>query len=165
LGGRIEDLQNRSLNVVTLIEVQNRQRAVRFDLPWLRKFAARALPEAAEHSADGKFALRDLPEIEIAVVSDKVIARVHRQFMGLPDPTDVITFGHGEIVMSAGTAQVRAAEFAHSIEAELGLYTVHGLLHLNGFEDATARDAGRMHKIQDRIWRSCLAQLQPPHRK
>jgi probable rRNA maturation factor len=147
------------------IEVQNRQRAVQFDLSWLRKFASSALFAAAECSADGRFALCNLREIEVAIVSDRVIARVHRQFMALPDPTDVITFDHGEIVMSAETARSRASEFGHSIEAELGLYTVHGLLHLNGFEDATARDAGRMRKTQDRIWRSCLAQLQPPPSK
>jgi len=147
------------------IEVHNRQRGVRLDLAWLRKFAAEALPAALEHSDDGWFALRDLEEVEVAIVSDKVIARVHAEFMSLPDPTDVITFAHGEIVISADTAQFRAAEFGHSIEAEIGLYTVHGLLHLNGFEDADARDAERMHKTQDCIWRACLEKLPSPKPK
>lgn len=143
------------------IEVHNRQRAVRLDLAWLRKFAATALPLAMEHSDDGRFALRDLAEIEVVIVSDRVIARVHEQFMSLPDATDVITFEHGEIVISAETALARSSEFGHSVEAEIGLYTVHGLLHLNGFEDADARDAERMHKTQDRIWRASLAKLPP----
>ncbi len=144
-----------------VIEVHNRQRRVPLDLQWLRDFAAAALPVALKHSADGRFALRSLDAVEVAIVSDRVIARVHQQFMALPDPTDVITFDHGEIVVSADTARARAAEFGHSVEAELGLYTVHGLLHLNGFEDAAARDAERMHKTQDRIWRACLAELPP----
>jgi probable rRNA maturation factor len=144
------------------IGMHNRQRGVRLDLPWLRRFAGLALPAAVPHSANGAFALRLIEEIEVAIVSDRTIARVHRQFMALPDPTDVITFAHGEIVMSAETAQMRAPEFGHSTEEELALYTVHGLLHLNGFEDATSQDAARMRKIQNRIWKECLVQIPSP---
>lgn len=148
-----------------VIEVHNRQRGVRLNLPWLKRFAEAALPVAADVSDDQRFDLRELPIVEVAIVSDRVIARVHQQFMSLPDPTDVITFEHGEIVVSADTAVARASEFGHSVEEELALYTVHGLLHLNGFEDADARDAERMHKTQDRIWRACLEKLPSPNLK
>lgn len=144
------------------IDVQNRQRAVRLDLGWLRRFAAVALAECVKHSADGRFALAALPEVEVAIVSDRVIARVHREFMDIPGATDVITFEHGEIVASAQTAQVHAAGFGHPVEVELALYTVHGLLHLNGYEDASPRAATAMHKVQDRVLKTCLAQLPPP---
>ena len=144
---------------ITLI---NRQRRVPFKLGWLRRFAWLALAQCREESADGAFALKHLPEVEVAIVSDRVIGRVHKEFMNIPGATDVITFEHGEIVMSADTAKAYAAEHGHSVEEELALYTVHGLLHLNGFEDATSRDAARMHKVQDRIWKACLAQLPTP---
>ena len=144
------------------IHVQNRQRAVPVDLAWLRRFAAVALEKCAPYSADRGFALMHLPEIEVALVSDRVIARVHREFMGLPGATDVITFAHGEIVISAQTAQLYAQEYRHPLAHELALYTVHGLLHLNGYEDATARAAARMHRTQDRILRACLALLPSP---
>jgi probable rRNA maturation factor len=144
------------------ISLHNRQRAVRLDLPWLRRFAAIALPECAEVSADGRWALRGIAEVEVALVSDRVIDRVHREFMGIAGATDVITFRHGEIVISAETARARAPEFGHAAEEEIALYTVHGLLHLNGFEDAASRDAARMRKAQDRIWRACLQRLPKP---
>jgi probable rRNA maturation factor len=141
------------------ITVHNRQRGVRVNLPWLRRFAEVALPICAEHSADGRFALRGMEEVEVVIVSDRVIAGVHERFMNIAGPTDVITFEHGEIVMSAQTAQVYAARYGQSLDHELALYTVHGLLHLNGYDDSTARDAARMRQLQQRIVRTCLAQL------
>jgi probable rRNA maturation factor len=142
------------------ITIFNRQRRVRFDLGWLRRCAAAAV--APCFAARSGTTVEIPAEVEVSIVSDRVIARVHRDFMGLPDPTDVITFQHGEIVASADTAQARAAELGHSVEAELSLYIVHGLLHLNGFDDASPRDAARMRKVQHRIWRACLESLPPP---
>ena len=136
------------------ISVQNRQRRVRYSLPWLRRFA-----EAAWGPCDVTTATPLADEVEVTIVSDKTIAQVHLDFMGLPEATDVITFHHGEIVASAETAQARGAELGHSVEAELGLYIVHGLLHLKGFDDTSAREAARMHRVQHRIWQACLAAL------
>ena len=144
------------------IIVQNRQRPVRFDVRWLRRLASLALEKCRAHSADGAFALKQLAEIGVVIVSDRTIARLHSDFMGIAGPTDVITFAHGEIVMSAQTAALHAAEHTHPIERELALYTVHGLLHLNGFEDATSRDADRMQKVQTRLLDECLARLPLP---
>ena len=144
------------------IILQNRQRAVRLDLAWLRRFAPLALEKCREVSDDGKFALKGLDEISVAIVSDRMIARLHVEFMGIPGATDVITFEHGEIVMSAPTAALYAAEHGHRVEQELALYTIHGLLHLNGFDDATSRDAARMQKVQTRVLKECLAMLPKP---
>ncbi len=137
---------------------------MRFDLAWLRRVAAAAVEKCCDVSADGRFALKALDEVEVAVVSDRTIARVHRDFMAIPGATDVITFAHGEIVMSAETARANAREYGHTAAEELALYTVHGLLHLNGFEDKTSRDAIRMRRVQSRILRECLAQTPHPQR-
>ena len=139
-----------------LISLLNRQRAIRFEVRWLRRFARVAFEKCRGISDDGKFALQQLDEVSIAIVSDRTIARIHVEFMGLAGATDVITFAHGEIVMSAQTAALYAAEHGHRVEVELALYTVHGLLHLNGFEDTTSRDAARMQKVQTRVLKECL---------
>ena len=141
------------------ITLANRQRRVRFDGKRLRELAAASLAECVRHSGNGLFALRHIPEIEVAVVSDAVIARVHVEFMGVPGATDVITFDHGEIVVSADTARVQAAEHGHGVVGELALYIIHGLLHLNGYDDIAPRDRAKMHRVQDRIWRRVLAGL------
>jgi probable rRNA maturation factor len=106
--------------------------------------------------------LRDVAEIAIAIVSDRAIAAVHEQFMQIPGPTDVITFAHGDVVVSAETARARAAELGHSVESELALYIVHALLHLNGFDDTSPRAAARMRRVQDRLWREGLRHLPSP---
>lgn len=43
------------------------------------------------------------------------------------------------------------------MKEELALYTVQGLLHLNGFENAIPGDAARMQKVQTRVWKRCLS--------
>ena len=138
------------------VVVLNRQRFVPVDIEALKRFMGRVLPACLETSADGLFALRALPEIAVTLVSDRRIDRIHRQFMNIPGATDVITFDHGEIVISAQTAQRCALEFGHSTADEIGLYAVHGLLHLNGYLDATEQERARMHEIQDRIWSLAL---------
>lgn len=135
------------------LTISNRQRSVRFDLRWLRKVGAAALEACEPWSGDGKFALKDLGEVEVAVVSDAVIARVHVDFMGIEGATDVITFDHGEIVISAQTAAACAAEHGHRVDEELALYVIHGLLHLNGYDDVTPTARRTMHAVQNRVWR------------
>lgn len=143
------------------IEVHNRQRSVRVRLAWLRRLADQALGICREYSADGHFALRALPEVEVAIVSDAVIADVHQRFMKIPGPTDVITFEHGEIVIGAQTAAQYARQYGHGVDQELALYIIHGLLHLNGYDDLTRNDAAVMRRTQRRILQACLQRL--PH--
>ena len=49
----------------------------RLNLHWLRRFAEIALDRCRSESGDSRFALRTLPAVEVTVVSDRVIARVH----------------------------------------------------------------------------------------
>jgi probable rRNA maturation factor len=147
---------------VTGLVLLNRQRRVPLNTRWLRRAAKLALPICSQLSDDNRFALRALPEIGVAIVSDSAIARVHLDFMGIEGPTDVITFDHGEIVISAETARDYAARYDHPIEHELALYTIHGLLHLNGFDDLASAPAARMRRAQTRVLREVLKQLPPP---
>jgi probable rRNA maturation factor len=142
-----------------VISVRNLQRRVRLNLPWLRRFAAVALEEAAKVSGDDRFALRALDEVSVAIVSDRRMAEIHAEFMGIAGPTDVITFEHGDIVISAETAQGYAAQYGQPVDHEVGLYIIHGLLHLNGFDDLEARARRRMHAVQARVMRACLRRL------
>lgn len=132
--------------------VLNRQRSVVLDLAALEARLLRALPLCAVHSADGVYALRSLEEVVVSLVSDRRIAQIHRDFMNIPGATDVITFEHGEIIISAQTAMRCAGEYGHSTLEEAALYAVHGMLHLNGFLDGTDDQRQVMHALQERIW-------------
>jgi probable rRNA maturation factor len=117
----------------------------------LRDFAQSALAECLKQPGRKSGQLSRLEEVDVALVSDKRIAEIHRQFMNDPSPTDVITFQHGEIVVSVETAKRQAREFGTSLDHELRLYVAHGLLHLHGFDDKTAAGAAEMKHIQERI--------------
>lgn len=142
---------NRAPGKVPEVQVFNRQRAVRLDLPRLQSLAASAAARCLQHPGPGDAPLRRLEEVEISVVSDRVIARVHRQFMDVPGATDVITFGHGEIVLSAATAVRQARENGEDSHREVARYVIHGLLHLNGHEDADPADAAKMWDAQETV--------------
>jgi probable rRNA maturation factor len=135
------------------VSVHNRQRSVSVDLAALQHAADQMVDRVLALSVNGTTRLHELSEVSATLVSDARMATVHRRFLNQPGPTDVITFDHGEIVISVDTARRNARRFGSSLVRELQLYFIHGLLHLHGFDDATARDAGRMARVQERILR------------
>jgi probable rRNA maturation factor len=137
-----------------VIRVLNRQRRLAVDSRALETFAQFALSECVKLRQRKSSALKKLNEITVILVSDSRIAEIHRRFMNEPDPTDVITFQHGEIVISTETAKRQARQFGTTVVHELRLYLVHGLLHLCGFDDRTSAGAAEMKRVQERIVRS-----------
>jgi probable rRNA maturation factor len=133
------------------ISVSNRQRRARVDVATLRDFAERALAACLARPGRKSSRLADLRQVEVVLISDKQIAAIHQRFMNDPNPTDVITFQHGEIVISVEIAKRQARQFGTSLEHELRLYLVHGLLHLSGFDDKTSGGAREMKRIQEKL--------------
>src|ERR1041384_6007548 len=108
-------------HVTPNISVSNRQRMVRVDAAKLRDFAQRALVACLERPRRTSSRLASLEEVEAAPVSDKRIAEIHQRFMNDPTPTDVITFQHGEILISVETAKRQARQFGTTLDHELRL--------------------------------------------
>ena len=135
------------------IHVTNRQRAIAVDLRALQKFALAALPVCLEQCGSAHAVLAGLEEVAVVLVSDRRSATLHEQFLDEPGPTDVITFAHGEIVIGCGVARAQAAEHRETLSRELCRYIVHGLLHLNGYEDKDPAASARMWEVQERILR------------
>ena len=131
----------------------NRQRAVAFDFVRMEALCRRAAGGCLSYKGPGVAALENLDAVEISVVSDRAISRVHRQFLQVPGPTDVITFEHGEILVSATTAAWRASLEGEDTDRELARYIVHGMLHLNGHVDENAADASAMWQAQEQVLR------------
>ncbi len=84
-------------------------------------------------------------------MTDDEIARVHGEYLDDPTPTDVITFHHGEILISADTAVRVAGELGQPADREALLYLIHGLLHLNGHDDHEEESRDLMHARQEAI--------------
>ena len=127
------------------LELLNRQRSKRIDTRCFRGFAELAIAKVVE-----RFGRDSLPEeIVVVLVSDALISRIHRDFMALDGPTDVITFRHGEIFISVDTAERQAEKFLSELDRELRLYFVHGLLHLAGLDDLTQQGFAEMVSVQE----------------
>jgi len=133
------------------ISVRNLQRNIRVDVVDLEKFAAKAVKLCLDLPGNKKTELEELPKISVLIVSDRKIASLHKQFMNESGPTDVITFQHGEIFISAEMARRNARRFKNSLGQELRLYLVHGLLHLHGFDDRDPESARKMEVVQRKI--------------
>ena len=137
-----------------MIRVLNRQRRIAVDSHALETFAQSAVSQCLKLPQRKSGVLKKLTEISVILVSDARIAEIHKRFMNEPDPTDVITFQHGDIVISVQTAKRQARQFGTTIAHELRLYVVHGLLHLAGFDDKTSAGAAEMKRVQEGIVRS-----------
>ena len=133
------------------LQLYNHQRRQPSRLRLWRQIAHRALPHCVAAAKSGEAALLSLKEIEISFVSDNAIARVHGEFLDDPAPTDVITFPHGEIIISLDTAQHQAVEHGETYEREVALYIIHGLLHLAGWDDHEESERNAMHAQQMKI--------------
>jgi len=99
-----------------------------------------------------KVAHVEIPEeISVVLVSDRKISEIHQQFMSIAGATDVITFRHGEIVVSVETAAKQAAEYGTDLLHEIRLYITHGFLHLAGYDDLSEEGFREMAKLQNEL--------------
>ncbi len=139
--------------------VRNLQRTLPVPLKLLRSFAPRAVAACAALSGSRRF---PAGELAVLFISDRRMSALHLEFMGVPGPTDVITFQHGEIFISVETAKRQARHFGSSLINELQLYILHGLLHLRGYDDTNPAGARRMGVLQERIlWRIAALTYSP----
>jgi probable rRNA maturation factor len=111
----------------------------------------RAIPRAkAACKRAAEAVLEDQPVV-VALVDDATMARLHEQFLGRSGPTDVLSFPHGEIVVSADTARREAESRSIPPLSELVLYVVHGALHLKGYDDKRPKDKVKMRAAERRF--------------
>jgi probable rRNA maturation factor len=138
-------------STIPRLHVRNLQHKIPVNAVDLEKFAAKAVKGCLRSRKTAETDLAQLREVSVLIVSDRKMAALHRQFMNESGATDVITFQHGEIFISADTALRNARRFGNSFADELRLYVVHGLLHLHGFDDRDKPGARKMETIQRKI--------------
>lgn len=90
-------------------------------------------------------------KVVVALVDDAKMAELHERFLGKPGPTDVLSFPHGEIVVSADTARREAQARGIAPLHELVLYVVHGALHLAGYDDRKPKQCRLMREAERRV--------------
>ncbi|MGJ8695018.1 MAG: rRNA maturation RNase YbeY [Verrucomicrobiaceae bacterium] len=93
----------------------------------------------------------DLDGLEVSLLDDSDMSRVHLEFLGDDSTTDVITFDHGELLIGVEVAERQAAAYGSSGLREIALYGIHGMLHLAGFDDRSAADSRKMSQRQEEL--------------
>ena len=108
----------------------------------------------------------DMPGGELSVVlcDDPFIHALNRQWRSVDAPTDVLSFAMhegedaglhpdllGDVVISLDTAERQAAEQGHSLEREVRVLLVHGLLHLLGYDHIEPADAVEMAEAERKL--------------
>lgn len=141
------------------LQLYNRQRRHKPEVAWLKKVIKAALPLCRAQAKSPESPLLHLDEIEFSIISDDEMSRVHAEFLDDPTPTDVITFHHGEILVSADTALRQGSEHGQSLDHELALYMIHGLMHLGGWDDHDSLEASEMAQRQEAVLRQVCAEL------
>ena len=96
-------------------------------------------------------------EVCVAIVSDRRMRALNRQFRGKDAVTDVLSFPSesrgflGDIVIAAGVAARQAKAAGHALATEMRVLALHGLLHLLGYDHES--DDGRMARAELRLRR------------
>jgi probable rRNA maturation factor len=127
---------------------------VKVDLPKIRRIVEMALPLCVGKPRRKGAVLPT--EVEITLLGESAIAKVHGEFLDDPTPTDVITFEHGEILIGVPVAAANARMFRYPVDHEVALCAIHGLLHLLGYDDLTEKERVIMHARQEEILREAL---------
>jgi probable rRNA maturation factor len=87
------------------------------------------------------------------ITTDAELRRLNKQFRGKNYATDVLSFPPDEMAISLDRAAAQAKELGHTIDAELRILMLHGMLHLCGMDHEN--DAGEMRRAETR-WRKKL---------
>ncbi|WP_070120632.1 rRNA maturation RNase YbeY [Bacillus marinisedimentorum] len=114
--------------------------------------------------------VKDEAELSVTFVDNDVIQQINRDYRGKDSPTDVISFAmeemgqdemeiHGEglpyvlgdIIISIPKTIEQAESYGHSFMRELGFLTVHGFLHLLGYDHMAHEDEKVMFEKQKEI--------------
>jgi probable rRNA maturation factor len=103
-------------------------------------------------------------ELSISIVDEEEMTQLHIQWMDLPGPTDVLSFPMDEMrPFSAADGPgvvgdiVLCPEFAakqavgHSVEDEISLLTMHGVLHLLGYDHLDKEEEREMFALQEKL--------------
>lgn len=102
----------------------------------------------------------DAVELSVALVGADEIASLNKAYRGIDGPTDVLSFecdepcpaasdepvAIGDVVIAPDIALAQAADLGTTVEDELDLLLVHGVLHLLGYDHIEDEDAAVMQE-------------------
>ena len=96
-------------------------------------------------------------DVELVFVNDDEMRKINREQRGIDKATDVLSFPYeqvsgglmGSVLISTDTASRVASELGHSIECEIALLFLHGVLHILGYDHEI--DGGQMREKEKEV--------------
>jgi len=122
-------------------DISNFQRKIPISVPKIRTVLRRACRKLRSK----------IPGLSVAFVGERRMRRLNKEYIGHDHMTDVITFGYGEIVICPAVASRNAKRYGNTLEDEITLCVVHGILHLCGYDDRSPQDVKRMRRKETEI--------------
>lgn len=125
-------------------------------------FPEALLERAAQAALDHEAQSLD-SELSIVLADNTRLHELNLKYLGIDSPTDVLSFPAseadpetgaryiGDILISVPRAQEQANAAGHSLESEVQLLVVHGVLHLLGHDHASVEEKAHMWKAQAEI--------------
>lgn len=88
-------------------------------------------------------------ELSVAIIGDAAMRKINRACRKIDKPTDVLSFRgegkfFGEIILDYSQVKRQARESGKNVKDELVFILVHGLLHLDGYDDKTEKERLKM---------------------
>jgi len=107
---------------------------------------ASTVPEVAARLPAGE------TTVAVRITTDEEMTQLNRTYADVPDATDVLSFGGvgahlGDIALSWPAIERQASRFGHDAKTELALLSVHGFLHLLGWDHAAAPERKEMTRL------------------
>lgn len=95
-------------------------------------------------------------EVSVAFVTNQQIKELNNKYRNKDEATDVLSFPIdneilGDIIISAERAAEQAADYRHSLKRELAYLTVHGMLHLFGYDHHSEEEKKEMRQKEERV--------------
>lgn len=103
-------------------------------------------------------------DFNVIIIDNKRIREINKEYRNIDRETDVISFALedndniklpyrllGDIYISIDKAEGQASEYGHSLLRELGFLSIHGLLHLLGYDHMNESDEKVMFERQELI--------------
>ncbi|MBM3742784.1 MAG: rRNA maturation RNase YbeY [Actinobacteria bacterium] len=124
--------------------------------------------EALAEFCISQFGIHPDSELSISLVDEEEMSSLHMQWLNESGPTDVLSFPIdeikpnsstdgpgllGDIVLCPNYAKKQAKDIGHSLQDELEILFVHGVLHLLGFDHRENAEKTAMFSRQDKILR------------
>jgi len=107
-------------------------------------------------------------QVSVAFVTPGVIKQLNKSYRGKDKVTDVLSFPFideetfGEVLVCLSQAKKQAREYQHSLEEEITILLVHGLIHLFGYDHLKENEAKKMFSLQYKILKNLKINWQRP---